>query len=186
MPYDPKVHHRRSLRLPGYDYASPGAYYVTLRNEGKLCVWGAVIGDELRHNEAGRMVLRWLSEVPHKFPYVSVDEHVVMPNHVHVIFFIHTGARVRLSRMPRETAEGQAGVLRPALGRVVGWLKTMSTNEYIRGVKEKDWPPFPGRLWQRNYYERILDSQKQLDAARVYIARNPANWHQDRNNLDGE
>lgn len=182
MPYDPRMHHRRSIRLRGYDYAAPGAYYVTLCNEGKQCIWGSIREDEMHPNEAGRMVLRWLAEVPEKFPYVSLDEHVVMPNHVHVIFFVHTGARVRLSRMATATANAQPGVLRPALGRVVGWLKTMSTNEYIRGVREKDWPPFPGRLWQRNYYEQILRSQKELHAARAYIADNPANWHKDKNN----
>jgi len=59
------------------------------------------------------------------------------------------------------------------------WFKTMTTNAYIRGVKQSDWPPFPGRLWQRNYYERIVRDEAELGAIREYIAANPANWADD-------
>ena len=62
------------------------------------------------------------------------------------------------------------------------WFKTMTTNDYIRNVAESDWPPFPGRLWQRNYYERVIRSDAELDKFRTYILHNPARWAEDEEN----
>lgn len=62
------------------------------------------------------------------------------------------------------------------------WFKTMTTNAYIRGVKQLGWVPFPGKLWQRNYYEHIIRSERALSAIRQYIAENPARWALDRYN----
>jgi REP element-mobilizing transposase RayT len=59
------------------------------------------------------------------------------------------------------------------------WFKTMTTNAYIRGVQQSDWSPFAGRLWQRNYYERIIRNDAELSAIREYIDANPAQWHND-------
>lgn len=70
------------------------------------------------------------------------------------------------------------------LHRMVQWFKTMTTNAYIRGVKDHNWPPFPGRLWQRNYYERIIRDEDELTAIREYIINNPARWAEDKENPD--
>ena len=58
----------------------------------------------------------------------------------------------------------------------------MSTNEYIRGVKQNGWPPFPGKLWQRNYYERIVRNDNELNRIRRYIDENPLRWELDQEN----
>ncbi len=58
----------------------------------------------------------------------------------------------------------------------------MTTNEYIRGVKQQGWPPFPGKVWQRNYYEHIIRNQEALERIRVYIQTNPERWALDREN----
>ena len=79
---------RRSIRLPGYDYSSPGAYFVTICvREGK-CLLGDVVGAEMRFNELGRMAHEFWAEVPGHFPNVSVDSYVIMPNHLHAIIVI--------------------------------------------------------------------------------------------------
>jgi hypothetical protein len=70
----------------------------------------------------------------------------------------------------------------PPLGQIVGWFKTMTTNEYIRGVKQQGWPPFPGKVWQRNYYEHIIRNRDALGRIRVYIQTNPQRWALDREN----
>jgi REP element-mobilizing transposase RayT len=62
------------------------------------------------------------------------------------------------------------------------WFKTMTTNEYIRGVKQWGWTPFPGKLWQRNYYERIIRDEKVYRAVSQYIVQNPQRWSLDRYN----
>jgi REP element-mobilizing transposase RayT len=58
----------------------------------------------------------------------------------------------------------------------------LTTARYRHGVKQSNWPPFPGRLWQRNYYERINRNEAELDAARKYIAENPTKWAEDQEN----
>ncbi len=62
---------------------------------------------------------------------------------------------------------------------ILQWFKTITTNAYIRGVKQDDLPPFNKRLWQRNYYEHIIRNDKALDRLRVYIAGNPSHWADD-------
>ncbi|MDI9311558.1 MAG: transposase, partial [Limnohabitans sp.] len=66
------------------------------------------------------------------------------------------------------------------LHRVVQWFKTMTTNEYIRGVKNLGWPPFDGKLWQRNYYEHIIRNKQSYQTISKYINNNPAKWADDK------
>ena len=68
------------------------------------------------------------------------------------------------------------------LHRVIQWFKTMTTNEYIRGVKQYGWVPFPGRLWQRNYYEHIVRNENEMSRIREYIRNNPVQWATDKDN----
>ena len=86
-------------------------------------------------------------------------------------------------RMSGETTTGEH--IGSPLHRVVQWYKTMTANEYIRGVKQFDWIPFHGKLWQRNYYEHIIRNEKELNRIRDYIAQNPMKWEWDRENPNG-
>ena len=89
MPYDADRHHRRSTSWRGYDYASFGAYFVTICTQGKVCLLGDVVGGEMGVNAAGEMVWRVWDEMPERYPGVEVDAFVVMPNHVHGIVVLH-------------------------------------------------------------------------------------------------
>jgi len=204
MQYDPDKHHptgtlrsRRSIRLKGYDYAEAGAYFVTICAQNRECLFGEIVDGEMRVNDAGKVIARWWEELPHKFPSVDLDEFVVMPNHFHGIVVItdtSVGAYLRVCPDPQGarmaqgadvTAQGAhpgAPLRRLALGEIVQWFKTMTTNEYIRGVKQNGWTPFPGKLWQRNYYEHIIRNENDLNRIREYIFNNPANWANDDEN----
>jgi len=88
MEYNPKVHHRRSIRLTHYDYSLPGAYFVTVCAFGKRCVFGSVVGDQMRENACGRIVQgQWLDTVRIR-PQIELDAFTVMPNHLHGILWI--------------------------------------------------------------------------------------------------
>ena len=77
---------RRSLRLKGYDYSQPGAYFITLCTHKRRCILGEVVGDEMRLNNVGRLVeTEWLSTAKVRL-YIILDAFVVMPNHFHAIF----------------------------------------------------------------------------------------------------
>ena len=110
-----------------------------------------------------------------------------MPNHVHgIVLNVGTDPSIgpgsdlaEQARLGCEIEHGQTGA---PLQKVVQWFKTMTTNEYIRGVKDRAWAPFPGRLWQRNYYEHVIRDEGDLAAVREYIAYNPAKWGEDAEN----
>lgn len=88
MPCDPEQHHRRSIRLPGYDYAEPGACFVTICTKDRLCLFGEVVAGEMRLNAAGHIAHQCWSDIPNHFPHVQLDAFIVMPNHVHGILVI--------------------------------------------------------------------------------------------------
>ena len=88
MKYDPNKHHRRSIRLKGYDYTQAGAYFVTICTQHRECFFGEIIDGAMQLNDAGQMVEKWWAELTHKFPSVETDEYIVMPNHFHGIIVI--------------------------------------------------------------------------------------------------
>ena len=88
MKYDPSRHHRRSIRLKGYDYSQAGAYFITLCAQDRECLFGEVVDGEMRLNDAGRMIESVWNEIPLFYPGVDIDEFAVMPNHVHGIVIL--------------------------------------------------------------------------------------------------
>jgi REP element-mobilizing transposase RayT len=208
-PYNPDIHHRRSIRLKGFDYASEGLYFVTMCVQNRECLFGEIKNNEMVLNDAGRMVEKWYNKTHDKFPDIICHEMVIMPNHFHCIWEnvgLHGASPVGAHpcvRPPKQNMEpltkividdydGKEGAHMGAplptdlgehtgspLSMVVRWFKTMSTNEYIRGVNELGWPPFDRKLWQRNYYEHIIRDDMSLQNIAYYIENNPAHWQDD-------
>jgi len=180
MPYDPNRHHRRSIRLKGYDYSQAGAYFITLCTQDRACLFGKVVNGEMRLNDAGRMVLAEWNRLPERFPHLVLDAFVVMPNHVHGILVITDPAPTVGATVGATPTVGATTRVAPTVGNIIGAFKSRVTVEYIRGVKTSGWPPFRGRLWQRNYYEHIIRNERALNAIRQYIMENPRRWQMDR------
>jgi len=88
MAYDPEKHHRRNIRLKGYDYTQPGAYFIAICTHGRECLFGEIIDGEMHLNEAGQIVVQTWQDLPNHGPSVQLDAFVVMPNHVHGIIII--------------------------------------------------------------------------------------------------
>ncbi len=133
-------------------------------------------------NDAGQMIERWWQKLPQKFPMIDMDAHVIMPNHVHGIIAIVGAAPRGRPEHPDAEDGGQPHGVTPTLGTMIDWLKTMTTNEYIRSVREHQWQPFPGKLWQRNYYEHVIRNEQDLKSVREYIVNNPVGWDKDEDN----
>lgn len=189
MTFDPVRHHRRSIRLRDYEYAAPGAYFLTICAEGRACVFGDIVDGEMRPNHAGRTMADWFDELNRAFPGVRTDASIVMPNHFHAIVIVGADLCVRPDQTDRQVDPADLGThagvpLRVSLASVVQWFKTMTTNAYIRGVNDQGWPRFDRRLWQRNYYEHIVRNNIELERIREYIRFNPARWTEDRENPD--
>lgn len=167
------VGHRRSIRIPTYDYATPGVYYVTIVVQHRACILGSVVDGTVQLSHFGQAVDCWWGNISVHFPTAQHDAYVIMPNHLH-----------GLLRLGYETHEDR-GELIPAitdsvnLGRVLQWFKSKTTYDYQIGMQFYGWPPYPRRLWQRNYYEHIVRSDADLDRIRAYILVNPTQWEND-------
>jgi REP element-mobilizing transposase RayT len=116
MTYDPQRHHRRSIRLKGYDYTQPGAYFITICTHGRECLFGEIIDGEMHLNEAGQIVVQTWQDLPNHVPNVQLDAFVVMPNHVHGIIIITdragvvgTGSEAVRTTMGSGSAAGSVG-----------------------------------------------------------------------------
>jgi putative transposase len=183
MQYNPAKQRRRAIRLRDYDYKQAGAYFVTICTQQRACLFGVMRDGKMWLNDAGRMIEQWWFELNRKFPMVEADEFVIMPNHFHgvvVITDVPVGADLRVGPVPENRHPAEQGAHAGApLQTIIQWFKTMTTNEYIRGVKTASWPSFNGRLWQRNYYEHVIRDDEAHAKILDYIQTNPQRWKDD-------
>jgi len=174
MSHNQPRYHRRSIRLPAYDYAQAGAYFVTI-----VCKNRVLLLEDPRLREVVEETWLWLAD---QYEFVYLDEFVVMPNHLHGIIVIgdtcRGGTRTVLRRGASRSAPTGVAKRKP-LGQLVGAFKTVSTKR-INGIRST--PGLP--VWQRNYYERVIRNDEELNRVRQYIVDNPAHWEEDRENPD--
>jgi len=176
-------HRRRSIRLPGYDYTQPGAYFITICTYNGQHLLGEVVDGAMCLNAYGQIVQEEWFRTADLRPYVRLeaDEFVVMPNHVHGILWTvdndDVGAQRRCA--PTEPVGGttSANVKPGSLGAIIRAFKSAVTKRInqMRGT-----PSAP--VWQRNYWEHIIRDERALRAIRRYIINNPLRWHLDRYN----
>jgi REP element-mobilizing transposase RayT len=169
------IHYRKSIRLKDYDYSQTGGYFVTICTKNRQCVFGEIIEGQMVLNDAGWMVQRVWDEIPGNYPGIETDVFIVMPDHIHGIIII-VGAGPCACPV-----EGQPRGIAPtmSLPDIVNRFKTMTTKRYTDGVKQCGWRSYPGRLWQRNYFDRVIRNEKELDQIREYIFDNPEKWEID-------
>jgi putative transposase len=195
MKYDPQRHHRRSIRLKGFDYSHNSAYFLTLVTKGRECLFGEISNGEMRLNTTGKIITSMWLGLETRFHDIQLGEFVVMPNHFHAI--ISVGATLVVAPdgvapdwvapdgvAPDGIAPAKRSGTSPplTLGDIVGAFKSISTHEIIRAVRRGEIPPFAGKIWQRNYYEHIVRSEVELDRIRQYIRDNSTRWVEDREN----
>ena len=168
---------RKSIRLKGWDYSEPGAYFVTICTHNRQPLFGQVVDGEMVLNEYGQIVREAWFDLPNHYAHVELDAFVVMPNHVHAIIVL-TADPVGAGLKPAPTpAAPTPAPTRHPLSEIVRALKTFSARRInaLRGT-----PGVP--VWQRNYYEHIIRTERALNAIRRYIAENPLRWYLDRYN----
>ncbi|MCD4812266.1 hypothetical protein K8S19_01020 [bacterium] len=100
MKYNRTVYHRRSIRLPGYDYSSAGAYFVTICAQNRECFFGDIMDGKMNRNDAGNMIDKCWNELVSRFSGIELDEYVIMPNHFHGIIIV--GATLEVARQGNE------------------------------------------------------------------------------------
>lgn len=191
MTYHPQIHHRQSIRLKGYDYSAAGLYFITVCTQNRACLFGDIKNDEMLLNDAGKMIETEWMNLKNRFPGVELHEFVTMPNHFHGILEIVVVAQNKLTAHNEPVAENENGQPQPngqpqgiaptakTVGDIIGAFKSITTVEYIRGVKQNNWKSFAGKLWQRNYWEHIIRNEASYHRISEYILNNPQNWEAD-------
>ena len=186
MKYNPDKHHRRSIRLKGYDYSQPGAYYVTIVVQNRECIFGDIINGKMALNENGKIVkTEWLKTAEIR-KNVKLDEFIVMPNHVHGIIIITDKIKNIPNIGKNVETTGNVGATGPvaptaprlhpnSLGSIMGQFQSIVTKQIRKlGIEYFS--------WQRNYWERIIRNKNELNKIQKYIRDNPINWESDDNN----
>ncbi|MBR9916426.1 transposase [bacterium] len=176
-----KLPNRQSMRLQGYDYSTPGFYFITICTNQKECLFGDVINGEMHMNECGVVASDYLKQIDTRYPNTIIHEHIVMPNHIHVIIEIvntipFVGAIHESPLQRNANPELYRNHCRKMLiPKIIGWYK-MNTAKQINLIRKT-----PGtKIWQRNYYDHIIRNEESLFYIREYIKNNPKNWNKDR------
>ncbi len=178
MKDDLVLHHRRSIRLADHDYSAQGGYYITIVTQGRVCLFGEVVKGEIRLNEFGKTVWQEWFRTAQLRPNIELleDEFVVMPNHIHGIIWINEShGRGSLQRTP--TIERFQKPVSNSIPTIVRLFKSTITKQINILRKTPNQP-----VWQRNYYEHIINSERDYYNIANYIYSNPANWHADSEN----
>jgi putative transposase len=178
--FDPKIHHRKSVRLKGYDYAQAGAYFVTMVTFHRDCLFVKIENGEMVLNDLGKIADECWRAIPEHFPFVELGAHIIMPNHAHGVIVINdmgdgTGRGAAMLRPYNDNTTHKINVKPGSLGAIVRSYKSAVS---YRINKEHN----ATSIWQRNYHEHIIRSEREMDNIWRYIESNPAQWDDDQEN----
>jgi len=181
MPYNPDIHNRRSIRLKGYKYTQPGAYFVTICTHQRQCLFGEIISEKMHPNLCGQVVVACWQKISDHFSHVALDEFVLMPNHWHGIIvikdWIENKQEIQFPMQGSMNSEISEEYPRPLLGTIVRNFKSVSARK-VNQINRSSGIS----IWQRNYYEHIIRDEAALINIREYIMMNPSRWDSDREN----
>ena len=190
MKFDPKIHHRHSIRLQGFDYSQSGAYYITIVTYRRECLFGEIQNGGMQLSDMGRIADENWRTIPEHFPQVELGEFVVMPNHVHGIIVLVGAtqwvAPTWVAPTPIAITPGDQtavvpvgtkpnGPKRGSIGAIIGAYK-MSVTRRIQAELNG------ANIWQRNFYEHIIRDNDDYGRIHYYIESNPVNWMEDNEN----
>lgn len=195
--YNPDIHHRRSIRLKGYDYAQKGMYFITLCVQERECIFGTIFENRMFLNEIGQIVANeWVNTMNIR-DNVIIHNFIVMPNHIHGIVEITYNKN-------DECLIGEFVSPTKSIGAIVRGFKITTTKRiknFITPVGANGNSPNSNspnanspnansplqewiinhlpHIWQRNYYEHIIRDYNDHERIANYINTNPSRWEED-------
>jgi REP element-mobilizing transposase RayT len=202
MQFNPKIHHRHSIRLPGYDYSRSGAYFITIVTQGREFLFGEIQNGEMRLTQSGQIVQRAWHDLPNHYPHVSLGAFCIMPNHVHAIILLNDdfrggsvgdytrrGGSIGHAPVPDVPLPGNAPLPEDSQTRPYNGINRHPLSEIIRAFKSFSARRInilrktPGvSVWQRNFYEHIIRNNEDYNRIQFYIESNPLHWLEDQEN----
>ena len=198
MKYNPEKHHRKSIRLQGFDYSMPGAYFITICVKNRECLFGKINNGKMKLNKYGKITQQCWLDIPNHFPHAKLDEFIVMPNHIHGIIILDNivvvGAnnysplqqQTHQNLSPTQTHQNFLSANQPMHNNLNQCGTSKTIGSIVRGFKIGVTKWFRQNteiytVWQRNYYEHIIRHDDELNRIRKYIIENPMNWEMDQN-----
>jgi len=184
--FDPRIHHRKSIRLQGFDYSRAGAYFVTIVAHGRECLFGEIVDGEMKMNRFGEILNHAWFDLPRHYRHVSLGAFVIMPNHVHGIIVLNeddsvTGRGGSVAGRTALPANSETcpyvPLKRHPLSEIVRAFKSFSAKR-INVLRRTQGIP----VWQRNYYEHIIRNDREMERIWHYIESNPSMWTEDDEN----
>lgn len=186
--YNPNIHHRRSIRLKGYNYSQAGLYFITICCKNRICRFGNVVDGKMMLNEFGIVAYNEWVKLSERFSNFELDVFQIMPNHMHGIILLNdisvagfTPAQNDLYTQndvkPNDNNRTTARVA-PTVSNIVGAYKSLVANGCLDIFKSQN--ETIGKLWQRNYYEHIIRNEQSYQTIAEYIINNPAKWADDK------
>lgn len=177
-----------STRLQNWDYGSNGAYFITICTKNRKHYFGEIKNKEMQLTKIGKLAETYWMEIPEHFPFVTLGNFVIMPNHVHGILIIDRSAsddevktrlvKTRLIASPQAGSQQAGGItgnknpmLHENIARIIRWYKGRCTYE-IRKINS-------AFAWQSLFHDHIIRNAKAFDTIQNYIANNPEKWDED-------
>ena len=179
------LHHRRSIRIPGYDYSGSGAYFITVVTHQRACVFGRIVDGSLQLSRQGGIAEECWRQIAAHFPSVELGVYVVMPNHVHGIIVLNDRADASSARRGTTwRAPTQDGRSLERFGRPRSGSLATIVRQYKSSVTRRIDEAIGGsrRVWKRNYYEHVIRDDEDWNRIHLYIESNAANWEGDEEN----
>ena len=181
MAFDPKRHHRQSIRVQGYDYSQAGAYFVTVVTHQRECLFGKIENGEMILNELGKIADECWRAIPEHFPFVELGMHVIMPNHMHGMIVIRAddsgiGRGAAMLRPYDDDGNPHKVNVKPRSSGAI--IRSYKSTVSYRINKEYN----ATGIWSRNYHEHIIRNEHEMDNIWRCIESNPAQWDDDDEN----
>lgn len=203
MPYNHNFHNRNSIRMQGYDYSQPGAYFITICTHHKECLFGEINSGKMKLSTLGEIAYYQWIQLPYRFATIKLDTFVIMPNHLHGIIIINetqhpisrrgeagenrhgSSPKIQISpASPSNTNDYSLDVSKPggtisgSIGAIIQNFKSLTTRKINILLRSRNKP-----IWQRNYYEHIIRGETDYERIVEYIENNPISWVDDEYNV---
>ena len=154
---------RKSARLKGYNYSSPGAYFITICTHNRECILGNVVGQglapaETKLSQYGEIAKEQLSDLELRYESIKIDKYVIMPNHIHMIIIID------------DTAGASPC---PTISDVICSYKSLTTRICNDSTDRKQ------KIFQTSFHDHIIRGEKDYKEIWEYIDTNPIKWEVD-------
>ncbi len=182
MKRDFEIGRRKSIRLAEYDYASPGAYFVTICTHHKGGVFGEVVNGRVILSPVGKIAESCWREIPEHFGHVELDYWITMPDHLHGILTIDEPGSGTTDRRRRRGVQLNAPTSTNIYSQISPKKRTLSVvirtykAAVTRHCRLDDYGDFK---WQRSFYDRVIRDEEELNRIREYIIYNPVKWQND-------